>query len=139
MIALARIRCYYTTAYLASPKGKALAVGVQSSRCPAMKRPEPLSSAYNDALTRHRAAVKRLTEIGNMISRLKGAKLAAENWKISSNEFDLRRDGGILCGDGNPIMPHAWPTFDQVADAIKERDAALAQLKELGLNPADWK
>ena len=103
-------------------------------------------TAYNDALTRHRAAVKRLTEIGNLINRLKGAKLAAENWKIASNEVDPRRAGGILCGDGIPIMPHMWPTFDQVADAIKERDAsaaardaALEQLKELGLNPADWK
>ena len=103
-------------------------------------------TAYNDGLTRHRAAVKRLTKIGNLIGRLQGAKLAAENWKISSNEFDLRRDGGILCGAGIPIMPHMWPTFDQVADAIKERDAsaaardtALAHLKELGLNPADWK
>ena len=103
-------------------------------------------TAYSDALKRHSAAVKRLTEIGNLISRLKGAKLAAENWKIASNEVDIRRAGGILCGDGVPIMPDAWPTFDQVADAIKERDAsasardvALGDLKDLGLDPADWK
>ena len=62
-------------------------------------------NAYSNATARHRAAMKRLTEIGNMISRLQGAKLAAENWKISSNEVDLRCEGGILCGDGIPIMP----------------------------------
>ena len=103
-------------------------------------------TAYNDALTRHRAAISRLTEIGKGINRLTGASFVAESWKIAAEEVDLRRAGGILSDDGKPIMPHMWPTCEKIADAIKEpdvsaagRDVALEQLKELGLDPAHWK
>ncbi len=66
-------------------------------------------------------------------------------WKISTDP-DPRREGGILCGDGNPTMAHMWPTFDQIVNALKERDesavtrhVARERLKQLGLNPDDWK
>ncbi len=102
-------------------------------------------TAFNDAIARHRAAVERLDEIGKVVSRVTNARLATETWKLSTDP-DPRRAGGFLCGDGQPIMPHMWPTFDQVVEALKERDAsaaardgALEPLKDLGLNPDDWK
>lgn len=103
-------------------------------------------TAYNDALTYHRAAIKRLTELGKAINRITGASLAVESWKIAAAEVDLRWAGGILSGDGNPIMLHMWPRFEEVADETKAsavsvagRDVALEQLKDLGLDPAYWK
>ncbi len=102
--------------------------------------------AHNDALTGHRAAVERLTAIGKMIGRLTDTKLAVEDWKTASEEVDLRRAGGTLCGDDNPIVPHRCPMFEQVAHGIKKRDVsaavrkvALKHLKDLGLDPAHWK
>ena len=69
-------------------------------------------TAYHDALTRHRPA-KSLTDIGSVITRMQGAKRAIRDWEIASDEADLRRNGGILCGGAAPpIMPHQWPTFD---------------------------
>lgn len=100
-------------------------------------------TAYNDALRHYRAAIRRPTEIGKVINRITGAGLA---WKIAAAEADLRWAGGILPSNGNPIVPHTWPTFEEVADAIKEpavsaagRDVALEQLKDLRLDPAHWK
>ena len=55
-----------------------------------------------------------------------GARLPVKEWKVSTDP-DPRREGGILCGDGNPIMPHMWPTFDQIVTALNDRnESALA-------------
>ena len=96
-------------------------------------------TAYSQAVARHQAAVERLDEIGQVVGRASNARLAARAWKLSTDP-DPRRAGGFLCGDGKHIMPHVWPTFDQIVEALKERDesaaardAALAQIKDLGL------
>lgn len=102
-------------------------------------------TAYSSAVARHRAATERLDAIGQLVGQMSNARLAARSWKLSTDP-DPRRAGGFLCGDGRHIMPHMWPAFDQIVETLKERDesaaardAALAQLKDLGLNPADWK
>ena len=52
--------------------------------------------------------------------------LPIQQWRISTGP-DLRREGGIVCGDnGNPIMLHMWPTFEQIATALKDRDESAA-------------
>ena len=52
---------------------------------------------------------------------------------------DMRRQG-------RAILPDRWPSFEQIATAIKDRDesatdraAAREQLKALGLDPDGWK
>ena len=68
------------------------------------------------------------------------------SWKISADP-DLRRLGGLVCGDRDePILPDRWPSFDQIATVIKDRDesaadrdAARERLKEMGLDPDGWK
>ncbi len=50
----------------------------------------------------------------------------------------------LVCGDRDePILPDRWPSFDQIATVIKDRDetaadrdAARERLKEMGLDPA---
>ena len=80
------------------------------------------------------------------VSRAGATETPALSWKISTDP-DLRRLGGLVCGDrGEPILPDKWPSFDHIAAAIKDRDesaadrdAARERLKQLGLDPDRWK
>lgn len=101
---------------------------------------------FNHAIARHADALKRLETFGRAVARAGSTDSPARTWKISTDP-DLRRHGGLVCGDrGEPILPDRWPSFEQIATAIKDRDesatdrdAARERLKELGLNPDDWK
>lgn len=100
---------------------------------------------FSQAVARYQGALKRLDEFRKVIDRITAARLPIKEWKVSTDP-DPRREGGILCGDGKEIMPHMWPTFDQLQATLRERDGsaaardtALARLKQLGLNPDDWK
>ena len=101
---------------------------------------------FNQAIARHTGALKRLESYGCFVARAGATETPAQSWKISTDP-DLRRQGGLVCGDrGEPILPDKWPSFDQIAAAIKDRDESAAdrddareRLKALGLDPEGWK
>ena len=101
---------------------------------------------FNQAIARHTGALKRLEFYGRVVARAGATETPARSWKISTDP-DLLRLGGLVCGDrGEPILPDRWPSFDQIAAAIKDRDesavdrdAARERLKALGLDPEGWK
>ena len=102
---------------------------------------------FSQAVARHQGAVKRLEAYGRAVARAGSTEVPARSWKISTDPDLLRLDGGLVCGDrGEPILPDRWPSFKQIATAIKDRDesaadrdAARERLQEMGLNPDDWK
>ena len=101
---------------------------------------------FNQAIARHADAVKRIEAYGGVVARAGETATPALSWKISTDP-DLRRLGGLGYGDrGEPILPDRWPSFGQIAAAIRDRDesaadraAAREQLEGMGLRPDSWK
>ena len=99
------------------------------------------AAQYNDAAVRHADAIKRLEKYGRVIKRLTSTTRPMRKWNLSQSE-DLRYEGGILCDDdsygsgGLPITSFMWPTFEQLAASIKDRDESAAARDAAGVRPA---
>ena len=117
-------------------------------REPSMSDHEPAGTAiteFSQANARHNGALKHLDDFGKVISRITAARRPTQKWKISM-------DPGSAPRGWHPVWrrqpDHAVHVADveQITTALKERDesamardSARERLKQLGLNPDDWK